>query len=324
MLKYAIRRIILMIPVLICVTLLLFFIQALAPGDPAVMVLGQEATEEAKEEWREENGLNQPLIAQYGQYIWNIVTQGDFGTSYSTGRSITETVMGRWPYTIVLAVGSILLATILGLFLGILSAVRRGKLLDSILRVIGIVLFSIPNFWLAIMLIIFFAMQLHWLPVSGLATAKGWVLPIMTMAMINAAGIMRFTRSAMLENLQQDFVRSVRAKGQSEANVVMRHVLGNSMIPIITYVGQTLISAMAGTIVLEQIFSLPGLGSLLIQAINYRDYPLLRGCVILIAITTAVLNLVIDLIYAFVDPRVKARFKNDASKSIFRRKKSIA
>ena len=234
MLKYAIRRIILMIPVLICVTLLLFLIQALAPGDPAVMVLGQEATEEAKDAWREENGLNQPLIVQYGQYIWNIVTEGDFGTSYSTGRSITETVMGRWPYTVILAVGSILLASILGLFFGILSAVRRGKIIDSVLRVVGIVLFSVPNFWLAIMLIIVFSMQLRWLPVSGLATAKGWVLPIATMAMINAAGIMRFTRSAMLENLQQDFVRSVRAKGQNEVTVVMRHVLGTSLRHLLT------------------------------------------------------------------------------------------
>lgn len=182
------------------------------------------------------------------------------------------------------------------------------------MRVISIVTFSMPNFWFALMLIIIFALNLNWLPVSGFYGPKYWVLPVTALFISNSAGIMRFTRSSMLDNLGADYVRSARAKGQSEFKVIMHHVFNNSLIPVITYVGTCLASAYGGVIVLEQVFSIPGLGTLLISAINHKDWPLLRGCVILIAVTTAVMNLLVDLFYAALDPRVKARFKNDAAK----------
>lgn len=313
MLRYIGKRILLMIPVLIAVTLLLFLIQAVAPGDPAVMALGQDATEQEKYEWREERGLNEPLLAQYVNYMANLL-KGDFGRSYSDGREITESIVSRWPTTIVYASVSMALASLIGISFGVLSAVKRGKFFDSIMRVISIVMFSMPNFWFALLLIIQFALNLKWFPVSGFYGAEYWVLPVAALCISNSAGILRFTRSSVLDNLQADYVRSARAKGQSEFKVIMHHVFNNSLIPVVTYVGTCLASAFGGVIVLEQIFSIPGLGTLLISAINHRDWPLLRGCVILIALTTAVMNLLIDIIYAFLDPRVKARFKNDAAK----------
>jgi peptide/nickel transport system permease protein len=313
MLRYIGKRLALMIPVLIAVTLLLFIIQAVAPGDPAVMALGQDASETEKYEWKEERGLNAPLAVQYFNYMKNLVC-GDFGNSYSDGRPITQSIVSRWPTTIIYATVSLLIASVIGIVLGVLSAVKRGKFFDSVMRVISIVMFSMPNFWFALLLIIVFALDLKWFPVSGFYGPKYWVLPIVALMITNSAGILRFTRSSMLDNLQADYVRSARAKGQTEFKVIMHHVFNNSLIPIVTYVGSCLASAFGGVIVLEQVFSIPGLGTLLITAINHRDWPLLRGCVILIAVTTAVMNLLIDLIYAFLDPRVKARFKNDAAR----------
>ena len=314
MLRYIGKRILLMIPVLIAVTLLLFVIQAVAPGDPAVMALGQDASEEQKYEWREERGLNDPIVVQYVKYMGDLILHGDFGVSYADGRSITSSIVSRWPTTILFATISIFLAAVVGIAFGVLSAVKRGKFFDNVMRVISIVTFSMPNFWFALMLIIIFALNLNWLPVSGFYGPKYWVLPVTALFISNSAGIMRFTRSSMLDNLGADYVRSARAKGQSEFKVIMHHVFNNSLIPVITYVGTCLASAYGGVIVLEQVFSIPGLGTLLISAINHKDWPLLRGCVILIAVTTAVMNLLVDLFYAALDPRVKARFKNDAAK----------
>lgn len=313
MLRYIGKRLVLMVPVLIAVTLLLFLIQAVAPGDPAVMALGQDATETEKYEWKEERGLNEPLVVQYVNYMKELL-HGNFGNSYSDGRPITESIVSRWPTTIAYATVSLLIASIIGIAFGVLSAVKRGKFFDSIMRVISIVMFSMPNFWFALLLIIEFALNLKWFPVSGFYGPKYWVLPVVAFMISNSAGILRFTRSSMLDNLQADYVRSARAKGQTEVKVIMHHVFKNSLIPIVTYIGNCLASAFGGVIVLEQVFSIPGLGTLLITAINHRDWPLLRGCVILIALTTAVMNLLVDIVYSFLDPRVKERFQNDAAR----------
>lgn len=317
MTKYIIKRIFMMIPVLIGVSILLFMIQALTPGDPANIVLGQDAPVEDKELWREENGLNDPIVVQYLRYVKNIVTKGDFGTSYRNGKPITGDLIQRWPTTLKTCLLSLVVAAVIGIPLGILSALKHGTWIDSAARAFGVLGVSIPNFWLALMLIIIFALNLKWLPVSGSYGPIYWVLPIATLGINNAANIMRYTRSAVLDNVKQDFVRTARAKGQKESKVVMHHIMGNAMIPITTCIGIFLVSNMAGTIVIEQIFSLPGLGSLMITAVTQRDYPVLRGCILLVAVTTCVINLLIDLFYAVIDPRIKARLRREGESGIF-------
>lgn len=211
-------------------------------------------------------------------------------------------------------------AAIIGIPLGILSALKHGTWIDSAARSFGVLGVSIPNFWMALMLIIIFSLNLKWFPVSGSYGPIYWVLPIATLGINNAANIMRYTRSAVLDNVKQDFVRTARAKGQKESKIIMHHIMGNAMIPITTCIGIFLVSNMAGTIVIEQIFSLPGLGSLMITAVTQRDYPVLRGCILLVAVTTCVINLLIDLFYAVIDPRIKARLKQEGGTSIIKKR----
>ena len=320
MIRYIIKRLLMMIPVLIGVSILLFMIQALTPGDPANIVLGQDATAEEKQAWREENGLNDPIIVQYGRYITNILTKGDFGKSYRNGKSITNDLIQRWPTTLKTALLSLFFAALIGIPLGIIAGLNHNSWIDSVARALGIAGISIPNFWMAMMLIVVFALNLKILPVSGSYGPKYWVLPIATLAIGNAASIMRYTRSAVLDNIQQDFVRTARAKGQKESVVVMHHIMGNAMIPITTCIGIFLVSNMAGAIVIEQIFSLPGLGTLMITAVTQRDYPVLRGCILLVAVSTCVINLLVDLVYAWIDPRIKARLKREGGTGIFKKK----
>ena len=320
MVRYIIKRIVMMIPVLIGVSILLFGIQALTPGDPADVALGQDASSEDKEAWRDEHGLNDPIVVQYGKYMYNVVCKGDFGTSYKNGKSITHDLIQRWPVTIKTALLSLLVASLIGIPLGVMAGLHHNSWIDSLSRVFGILGISIPNFWMALMLIVVFSLNLKWLPVSGSYGPKYWVLPIATLGIITAAGIMRYTRSAVLDNVKQDFVRTARAKGQKESKIVWHHIMGNAMIPITTCIGIYLVSNMAGAIVIEQIFSLPGLGTLMINAITQRDYPQLRGCILLVAVSTCVINLLIDLFYGAVDPRIKARLRNEGNSGFFGKK----
>ena len=309
MIRYVIRRILLMIPVLIGVTLLIFVLQSMTPGDPAKLVLGPSAEEQELNMWRDKYGLNDPVIVQYGKYMAGLV-RGDFGISYRTGRSITTTVLERWPTTFLLALLSLVVSVAIGMLLGIVAALNRRSWIDSVIRFLGMIGSSMPNFWFALLLIMLFALNLKILPVSGFYGPRYWVLPSATLGILGSAGILRITRSAMLDNINADFVRTARSKGQSEGVITFRHVLGNAMIPIVTSVGGMFAMSLGGTIVLEQIFAIAGLGKLMLDAINQRDFPVVRGTVLLMAITTCVINLLIDIIYSMIDPRVKAAFKN--------------
>lgn len=308
MLRYTIKRLIWMIPVLFGVSILVFAIQVLAPGDPADLALGEYASEEAKDAWREERGLNEPIIVQYGEYMAGILTRGDFGNSYQNGKSVTESLVSRFPVTLLTAFGGALIAALIGIPLGIVAATHRNTWVDSAARFLGMLGISLPNFWFALLLIMLFALNLKWLPVSGFYGPKYWILPLMAQGILGAASQMRYTRSAVLDSLQSDFVRTARAKGQTENKVVMHHVLGNAMIPIVTNVGHHIAGGMAGTVVMEQIFSIAGIGTLMITAVNNRDFPMLRGCVLLVAFTMSIVNLVVDLSYTAIDPRIKSRF----------------
>lgn len=309
MYAFVMRRILLMVPVLIGVTIIIFLLQSFTPGDPASLVLGSDVTEQEKYDWREKYDLNDSIIVQYAKYISG-VAQGDFGVSYRTGKSITRTIFERWPTTFLLALMSVFISVSLGMILGIMAAMNRNNWIDSFARFLGMLGISIPNFWFALLLIITFALNLRWLPVSGFYGPRYWVLPAMTLGILGSASILRITRSAMLDNINADFIRTARSKGQKERKIIVHHILGNAMIPITTSIGGLFAISLGGTIVLEQIFAIAGLGKLMIDAINQRDYPLLRGSVLLIAISTSIINLLVDIIYAAIDPRVKAAFKN--------------
>jgi peptide/nickel transport system permease protein len=299
-----------MFPVLIGVSILIFFLQVITPGNPADLALGENASANDKAKWSARFGLDKPIFVQYGKFIFNIITKGDFGTSYRTGKSITGQLLQRWPITFVLALLTTVVASILGLILGIISALNRGKWFDGFSRILGMLGISMPNFWFALLLIMLFAIKLKWVPVSGFYGPKYWILPSLTLGILGSAAVLRITRSAMLDNIHQDFVRTARAKGQIERVVIYRHILKNAMIPIITNIGFQFAMGLAGTMVLEQIFSIAGLGSLMIFAINNRDYPQVRGSILLVAFSICTINLIVDILYAFFDPRVRARYKN--------------
>ncbi len=324
MIRYVIRRIILMIPVLIGVSLLVFALQYLAPGDPAQLMLGEDASEEQIHNWREKNGLNDPFIVQYGKFVWNIVAHRSFGTSWRTGQEITHEIVSRWPTTFLLAMLSMVVSTVFGVLFGIIGALFRGKWPDTVATVFGMLGLSVPAFWFALMLILVVAVNMKLLPVSGFYGPEYWILPTIALAVQGAARLLRVARSSVLDNVNQDFVRTARSKGQTERVIVMHHILGNAWIPIINGIGAWFASNMGGAMVLEQIFAIPGLGSLMVTSINSRDYPQLRASVLLVAVTVSVVNLLVDIAYAAVDPRIKASFKSSGKQMKFLRKKEGA
>ncbi len=323
MIRYVIRRLLLMIPVVIGVTLIIFLLQTITPGDPAVLALGSDATEEELVQWREQHDLHLPIFVQYGKYMWGVL-HGDFGLSYRSPKNITTTIIERWPTTFVVAVTSVTISSLIGVSLGIIAALNRNSWLDSFARILAMLGVSMPNFWFALLVILLFAVRLRWLPVSGFSTPKHWILPMATVGILGAAGLMRLSRSSVLDSLSADYIRTARAKGQKESVVVLHHVLGNAMIPIVTSIGGHFAGALGGTIILEQIFAIPGLGQLMVNAIYLRDYPQIRGSVILIAVSASIVNLIVDLVYAAIDPRVKAAFAGSTKPLRLPFKKKVA
>lgn len=314
MFRYIAKRLLLMIPVILAVTFLIFFLQALAPGDPAELQLGMDATEEEKDAWRERYNLNDPLLVQYGKYLWGIVSRGDFGHSYRTGQVVTQELFSRWPTTFVLAILTQIVAATIGVAAGVFAALNRNTWKDGVIRILAMIGAAMPSFWFALLLILKFAVDLKWFPVSGWYGPQYWVLPAISTGVLGAAGYMRNVRAAVLDNVKQDFVRTARAKGQKESKVIFHHIMGNAMIPIITCAGLHFAIALGGTMIIEQIFAIPGLGRYMVEAISNRDFPQLRAAIILTAVTVSMVNLLIDILYAAVDPRIKAGFKNSTVK----------
>lgn len=309
MIKYILRRILLLIPVLLGVTVLIFTLLYFTPGDPAITVLGDTATQEELEACREELGLNDPYFVQLGKYIWN-VCHGDFGKSYLNGRSVSQDLLQRFPTTLKLALLSTLVAVVVAIPLGIVSATHQNKLIDTVARLCSLIFVSMPNFWSGFMLIVIFAVNLKWLPASGFYGPKYWILPMVCLGMSVTGEIMRSTRSSMLEVIRQDYIRTARAKGAMERTVIWRHALKNALIPVITVIGIRVGISLGGSILTESIFSIPGLGRYLVDAVKARDYPIVRGGVLLIALAYGVVNLIVDIIYAFIDPRIKSQYQS--------------
>ena len=304
MLKSTLKRLASLVLVLIGVSFLVFMLLSLTPGDPVRMMLGESATPEAQEALRKEMGLDDPLLLQYGRYMKNIVVHQDLGTSYSTQRPVLDEIMNVFPNTVQLAVAAMVIAVILGIFLGIISAVKQNSLLDNIVMVLALIGTSAPIFWIGILMILLFSVQLGWLPPSGFGSFEQLIMPAVALGMQSTAVVARMTRSSMLEVIRQDFVKTARAKGQREIIVILKHVFRNALIPIITVVGLQFGTLLGGAMLTEVVFSIPGVGRLMIEAIKQRDFPIVQGSVLFVAACFSLVNLAVDLLYAVVDPKV--------------------
>ena len=304
-----------MIPVLLLVVIIVFTINYFTPGDPVYQLLGETASQEQIDAKREELGLNDPYFVQLGRYIWDIVAHFDFGTSYTTGQPVMDEVLERMPTTMLLTLCSITLATVVGIVLGIISAVKQYSIFDYTATFVSLFGASMPGFWLGLMLMLIFALNLGWFPATGFKGPIYWVLPSIALAVSPISTITRTTRSSMLEVIRQDYIRTGRAKGLSELTVIVRHALKNTLIPVITVIGIQVGRTLGGVIVTESIFSIPGLGSLLVVSIKNKNYPSIQGSVLFCALCFSVVNLIVDILYAYIDPRIKGQYTGSKKKS---------
>ena len=304
MLKYISKRIIYLIPVLIGIVFLVFTIMYFSPGDPAKLILGDRAPEEQVAALRHELGLDLPYYQQLFNYIKNAI-HGDFGNSYQLRMPVWDIIKLRFPLTLQLTTFTMLIAVLIGVPVGILSAVKQYSVIDAFSVIFALLMASTPAFWLGMLLMLLFSLNLGWLPSSGYEGVKWLILPSITLGFINCATIMRMTRSSMLEVVRQDFIRTARAKGATEKRVVFRHALKNAIIPVITVVGTAFGSSLGGAVVTETVFGLPGMGTQIITAIRQKDNPVVLASVIVIALAFSLVNLIVDILYTYVDPRIR-------------------
>jgi len=297
-----------MIPIVLGVTFIVFFMTYITPGDPAILILGEGAPRESLEALRESMGLNDPFLQRYIAYVWNLL-QGDLGISYVTQRPVINEILTRFPTTLLLAFYGTILAVMIGIPLGIISATKQYTIFDTTATAVGLTMMSIPNFWLGLMLIILFAVNLGWLPPSGVATPAAWILPIITIGTNSCAMIMRITRSSMLEVVRQDYIRTARAKGQRESVIIWKHALRNAMIPVITAVGLEFGMLLGGALLTETIYSINGIGRFMVDSIRRRDFQIIQGGVLFLALVFSFVNLMVDILYAYIDPRIKSQYK---------------
>ena len=304
MARYLVRRLALTIPVLIGVATLVFALIHLVPGDPVQSMLGETASQEEVEQLRHTLGLDQPLLVQYKSFLFGLA-RGDLGTSFRFGTPVSQEIASRLFRTIQLAVAAMGVAIAIAIPLGIIAAVYRGTAVDHAAMTLALAGISMPNFWLGPLLAILFAVQLGWLPVAGTGTIWHLVLPSVTLGAALAAILARMTRASVLEELRELYVLAARARGASRVRAVVRHAFRNSLIPVVTIIGLQFGAVLTGTIITETIFAWPGVGRLLIQAINFRDYPLVQGCILFISFTYVMMNLLTDITYGLLDPRIR-------------------
>ena len=320
MLRYIGKRILWMIPVLLGVLLIVFALSDIAPGDPVDQIVGYDAPAEVKEAKREELGLNDPFLVRYYRYVRDLVLHGDLGTSYSTGRPVSQELMQKYPHTIKLALMAIALALIIGIPLGVISAVKQYTVIDNASMVFALFGVSVPQFWFALMLMLIFAVNLKILPSnSSTSGALGYVMPVIMIGIQNIGNIARTTRSSMLEVIRQDYIRTARAKGQKEGVVIFGHALRNALIPVVANVGNSMASSLGGAVVAEQIFSVDGVGKYMLASIKGSNWPCVCGGLVILAVTFSVTMLLVDLVYTIVDPRLKDEY-NASSKMAAQRR----
>ena len=301
------------IPILIGVTLLIFLISSLTPGDPAVIALGTEATDEQLDLFREQNGLDKPLIVQYLNYIFGVV-QGDLGTSFLTRQSVSSMIAVRVGNTLFLSFTSMFLSIFLALFLGIAMALTQNSFFDNIMRVVTIIFTSMPQFWLALMMILLFTVRLNWLPSVGLGTFKQAIMPVVCLSLGGLTTCARTGRSSMLEVINQDFIRTARAKGLTFSYIIRKHALKNALLPMVSVYGRIISSCFAGSVVIESVFGITGIGQMITNALRQKDVPAIMGSIVISACVIAIVNLITDLTYGFIDPRIKSMYVSRKTK----------
>lgn len=312
--RYILNRILWLILVAICVGILIFTIMYFVPDDPARMILGSEATAEEIAAYREYLGLNRPFVVQLADFLQSAFLHLDFGVSYFFNVPVAEELFARLPRTLMLGWFGIIFHALVGIPLGITCALNRNKPIDHILMIGAMIGVSIPDFWLALLLVMLFSLKLGWLPPYGIGSFKHWIMPLIAVSVSGIAVNARQSRSAVLETVRADFVTTARAKGLQENKVIYKHMLPNALIPIIANMGTGFAASIAGSVVIETVFSFPGVGTYLLKGISSRDYPIVRGCVLILALFAAVIVLIVDIVYAYVDPRIKAQYVNSGAR----------
>ena len=313
MAKYIGKRLLMLIPVLLGISLVVLLLIDVTPGDPARMMLGTRASQEEVDALRDQLGLNDPLPVRYVRFLANAV-RGDFGSSLMTKRPVSEELLERFPYTLKLVVIGTVFSVLLGIPIGIYAATHQRTWKDNLAIFLSLIAVSMPSFWFALMLIRLFGVQLRWLPLSGVSTWQGWVLPCAAMALGLTAIIARQMRSDMLEVLRQDYVTTAKAKGLPNRKVIYRHALKNATIPVIMVIGGIFGSSLGGSLITEVIYSIPGLGQYIMTALNNRDYPVIQSGILIISTMFAVIILIVDVVFALVDPRIRLQYMGKGKK----------
>jgi len=304
MTRYIIQRLILALPVLLGVSFLVFLMVQLVPGDPALVLAGDTASKETVEALRKEMGLDQPIPLQYLRFLERL-THGSLGKSIRTQREVLVEIADRFPYTLLLTISAVLVSTLFGVAMGIFAAIKHGRAGDFVTMGFAIVGLSVPSFWIALLMIMVFALNLHWLPVTGAGSWQNLIMPTITLSLHSVAVKARLTRASMLEVMGHDYIRTARAKGLRENWVIIRHALKNALIPIATLIGLQFGGLLGGAFITETIFGWPGVGRLAVQSIFNRDFPVIQGTVLLVAVAYLASNLIVDIVYAWLDPRIR-------------------
>ena len=311
MIRYVLKRILTIIPVVLLVAVAIFTVMYFAPGDRASMVVGRGATLEQIEGLRDRLGLNDPYLVQLGRFMYNTFIQFDFGTSYDSGIAISTELMTRFPYTLILALSVIVTEVLIGIPLGMAAARHRGKPIDQVCMLIAVIGVSAPAFWIGLQLMLLFSLSLGWLPPFGVTAWQGWILPIIANSLRGIAQMARQSRSSMLEVIHSDFIVTARAQGLSERALLNRYALPNALIPVIQTLGNGFGVSLGGAVIIESVFSIPGIGQYMVVAISTRDYPVILSTVVVLSIAFCLVMLLVDLAFAFVDPRIKAQYQGE-------------
>lgn len=306
--RYVIKRLLFLIPTVLGVSLIIFFVMNITPGNPGRMILGVNATTEEVEAINQELGYYDPVPVRWFNYLKDVITKGDFGQSYSTKLNVFEDLWPRFMITLRLAILVLILSVCIGVPLGILSAVKQNTLLDTIPTMIAFFLAAVPSFVVGIVLMFIFALKLNLFPSYGLDSIKHYVLPVVSATICELSAYLRFTKSSMLESIRQDYVRTARAKGVAERTVIWKHALKNALLPVVTSIGMRFGCLLAGMVTTEQLFSISGIGSLIVESISKKDEPMVIGCAITLSICFTLLMIGVDVIYAFIDPRIRAKY----------------
>lgn len=306
--KYIVRRVLMIVPMMLAVTFIVFALVSLSKVNPGRMKLGAEATAEQVAEVNARYGLDKPFLVRYLNFVAG-AARGDFGNSWYYDQPVMGFVAGRWPYTIQLTVMSIVIAMVIGIPLGVLAAVKQYSWMDRIFTTASMLLSAIPTFCMATLFVLLFSYKLHWVPAGGVTEGvKGWILPSMTLGIAYSAMFLRFTRSAVLDTIRQDYIQTVRSKGVRERAVIWGHAFRNALLPLITVTGMTLGGLLGGAVIMESVFVIPGLGTLVMNGINQNDVPMVMGAITVLAFTFMLIMLAVDLLYAVVDPRIRGRY----------------